>query len=90
MRVRRYRERENSVTESPESVTNVTNSVTENVTVDVTQYPSILQALTDPIKRGKLQDICDVLGKRKLLHKVEYGCGGMSFDIVQELLEVTA
>lgn len=85
-RVKRYRERQN-VTQSPDSVTESVDSVT----LDVTQYHPILYALSDPIKRKKLQDICKALDHRNLQPRLYYGCGdySISFDIIEDLLEAT-
>lgn len=85
-RMKRYRERNKvgeNVTQSPDSVTESTDSVT--------QYHPILQALTDPVKRKKLQDICNALDRRGLQSKVYYGAGrySLSMDVVEDLLETT-
>ena len=56
----------------------------------ITEYHPILNALIDPVKRQKLQAICDSLGKRNLLSKVYYGTRQpVDFDMVNELLEAT-
>lgn len=78
MRVQRYRERQN-VTQSP-----------ENVTLDVTQYPAILYALTDCEKRKKLEKIYNSLNEFKVADKVYYGMRNpVPFDVVGDLLEAT-
>lgn len=79
-RVKRYRERQKSVTLGVDSVT-----------LDVTQYPPIVYALADPIKRKKLQDICKALEHRNLQSRLYYGCGdfSISFDVIEDLLEAT-
>lgn len=77
-RMRKYRE-------------GVTKGVTlEGVTGEgVTRYPAIMYALTDPIKRAKLEKICQSLKDHHVLGDVRYGCFGPTFDVVSELLEVT-
>ena len=54
-------------------------------------YHPVLYALTDPIKRKKLEKICESLGNRRLLDRVFYGAGKHSLDMgtVKDLLEVT-
>ena len=86
-RVRRYREKQKSVTQSPESVT----ESEESVTLDVTQYPAILIALVDPIKRVKLEKIYQSLNTFNQAENVYYGCGRGStpFDVVGDLLDAT-
>lgn len=88
LRVQRYRERQKSVTQSPESVTESVDSVTQ----DVTQYPAIIYALTDPVKRKKLEKITQSLKIHKQDMNVYYGypnMGGVPFDVVGDLLEAT-
>lgn len=79
-RVRRYRNKHKGVT-------------LEGVTGQgVTQYPAILYALTDPIKRKKLEAITQSLKEFKVADKVFYGypgLGGVPFDVVSEYLEAT-
>ena len=77
-----------------DTVTNVTQSVTKatnNVTLDVTQYPDnmkpLLCALGDPVKRDKLRAICESLSSKDLLKHVRYGCYGVTMHTVSELLE---
>lgn len=57
----------------------------------VTQYPAILQALTDPTKRRKLEKIYQSLRDFKQEKNVYYGYPdrGVPFDLVGELLEAT-
>lgn len=93
LRVQRYRERQKSVTNSGENVTQSPESVTESeesVTQDVTQYPAIIYALTDPIKRKKLEAITQSLKTFKVADKVFYGISGIPFDVVGDLLEATS
>lgn len=72
----------------------VTKGVTsQGVTEEgVTQYPSIMYALADPIKRRKLEKICQSLSDHNVLDKVYYGypgLGGIRFDGVRDLLYAT-
>ena len=55
-----------------------------------TQYPALLYALADPIKRAKLRRICESLKNHNQLENVYYGYGESSvpFDIVHEYLGV--
>ena len=57
--------------------------------VGLTEYPAIVRAITDPIKRKKLERISQELNSRGLGKDVRYGIGGPTFDIVAKLLEVT-
>ena len=77
-RMKRYRNKKRN--ESPNSVT-----------VDVTQYPPILYALVDPVKREKLEDICLSLKEFRQEKNVYLGCGkhSMPFDMVGDYLEAT-
>ncbi len=92
-RVERYRDRQKSVTEALPNVTQSPNSVTESVdsvTQDVTHYPAIIYALTDPIKRKKLEAIAQSLKEFKQAENVYYGCRDpVPFDVVGDLLEAT-
>ncbi len=56
---------------------------------DVTQYPAIVYALTDPEKRKKLEKIYHSLNEFKVADKVYYGISGIPFDVVGDLLEAT-
>lgn len=55
-------------------------------------YPPIIHAITDPVKRKKLEAICESLDNHKLLSKVYYGAGAHSVDFgtVSDLLAATA
>ena len=55
------------------------------------QYPAILLALTDPIKRRKLEKITESLKNHNQLKNVYYGYPdkGIPFDLVGDLLEAT-
>lgn len=52
-------------------------------------YPAIILALTDPIKRVKLEKITQSLKEHSVSELVRYGVLGPTFDVVGELLEVT-
>jgi len=78
LRVQRYRDKHNSVT-GPKDVTQE----------DVTQYPSILLAMVDPVKRGKLEKICRELKNHGVLRELRYGTEGPTFEAVSELLSLT-
>jgi hypothetical protein len=62
----------------------------------ITDYPAIVYALIDPIKREKLQRICKSLDKKlsdgsNLLNIVHYGTSDyIPMSKVRELLQVTA
>ena len=78
-RVKRYRERAKAL-----------QSKVGSVTQDVTQYPPILYALTDPIKRKKLEAISSALSVRDLTSKVYYGLRHpVPFDLIGDYLEAT-
>lgn len=85
-RVRRYRDKQKGVTK--EGVTGL--GVTSNVRPTTDNYPAVLYALTDPIKRKKLEKIYHSLKEHNALGKVRYGIEGHTFDIIGELLEVTS
>jgi len=57
----------------------------------ITQYPAIVLALVDPIKRKKLEKIYQSLKDFKQEKNVYYGhpYKGVPFDLVGDLLEVT-
>lgn len=60
-------------------------------TEGITKYPAIVYALIDPIKRDKMQKICDSLESRGLLDAVHYGTRDfIPMSKVKELLGVTA
>ena len=86
-RMKRYRnkKRNETVTESPQSVTESVDSVTADVTV----HPAIVRAITDPKIRPKIERISGELNSRGLGNDVRYGIDGPTFDVVNELLEVT-
>lgn len=49
--------------------------------------PCILEALV--CERERLAKVCASLREHKQLDGVMYGCGGLSFDFVEQLLQVT-
>jgi hypothetical protein len=51
------------------------------------EYPAIVQALTDPIKRKKLESITSELKSRRVADCMRYGIEGPTFDIVGDLLD---
>ena len=84
LRKQRQRDKERDIV----SVT--TGGVTgQGVTLDVTQYPAILLALTDPNKRQKLEKITQSLKDFNQEKNVRYGVNGPTFDVVGDLLEAT-
>ena len=56
--------------------------------VQGSQYPALLYALADPIKRAKLRRICESLKNHGVLQDVNYGIGGPTFNEVSEYLAV--
>jgi len=57
------------------------------------EYPAIIYALTDPVKRKKLEKITQSLKIHKQAENVYYGylgLGGVPFDVVGDLLEATS
>ena len=68
-----------------EGVTGLT-GVTET---GVTEYPAVIEALVDPVKRAKLEKIYHSLASHNVETQVRYGLWGPTFDIIGELLEVT-
>ena len=78
LRVQRYRKKKSSVTLVTQSP--------KNVTLDVTQYPPLLEALADIKKRAKLRVICQSLNEHHLMAEVRYGVSGVTMDVVSELL----
>lgn len=57
--------------------------------IDVKEYPAILEALVDPIRRPKLKRIRDGLKAKGLMDKVFYGVGGLNFEDIDKLLVST-
>ena len=55
----------------------------------ITQYPAIVEALCDPVKRNKLEAIYQSLKAHNVLGEVRYGVFGPTFEVVGEMLEVT-
>ncbi len=55
----------------------------------LTEYPAIIHALADPIKRKKLEKITQSLKDFNQEKNTRYGVAGPSFDVIGELLEAT-
>jgi len=55
----------------------------------LTEYPAVIEALVDPVKRAKLEKIYHSLASHDVEAQVRYGLWGPTFDIIGELLEVT-
>ena len=54
-----------------------------------TEYPAIIRALIDPIKREKLEKIHQSLKEHKVLREVRYGTSGPTFELIGDMLEAT-
>ncbi len=71
----------------------ITKGITsEGITEEgITQYPAIIHALADPVKRAKLEKIYQSLNEFKQAKNAYYGCGedSVPFDVVGDLLEAT-
>ena len=63
--------------------------VTSGVTNDGVTYPAIIYALTDPVKRKKLEKITLSLKDFKQAENVCYGVNGPAFDAIGDLLDAT-
>jgi len=50
-----------------------------------------MDILIDPVKRKKLERVCDELKNHKVIEQVYYGCGAnpIRMDVVGEMLDVT-
>jgi len=101
-RQRRYREKRKGVTEgvTPEGVTPESVTLSDGriwhpdpkywrpkVDRKESDYPAIVQALTDPIKRKRLESITRELKSRRVADCMRYGIAGPTFDIVGDLLD---
>ena len=60
-----------------------------NYVLDPHKYPAILYALTDPVKRKKLEKITQSLKDFKQAENVCYGVNGPAFDVIGDLLDAT-
>jgi len=60
---------------------------TKNIEVST---PAIVKALTDPKKRAMLKFISEDLKRKHLGDQLRYGVFGPTFEVIAELLEVTA
>jgi len=49
-----------------------------------------VKALTDPKKRAMLEFVSEDLKRKHLGDQLRYGVSGPTFDVISELLEVTA
>lgn len=76
-----------NVTQSPESVT----KMSENVTPNVTSEHPVMKYLIDPDQRKKMEAIVQSLKDHNQLPNVSLGCGkhSLPLDVVGELLEIT-
>ncbi len=80
---------------NPDIVQPIMSNPKEEIMSNPKQYPAIVYALVDPIKRDKLQRICKSLDKKlsdgsNLLNLVHYGTSDyIPMSKVKELLEVT-
>ena len=63
----------------------------KGITVGITKYHPIMDILIDPVKRKKLERVCDELKNHKVIEQVYYGCGAnpIRMDVVSEMLDVT-
>ena len=79
------------VTKSGVTDTGVTEEGVTGLTglTGVTEYPAVIEALVDPVKRAKLEKIYHSLASHNVEAQVRYGLWGPTFDIIGELLEVT-
>ena len=85
-RVKRYRDKQKSVTQPTEC-----NAQTiKDVTPDVTPYNPLMTHLVDPIKRRKLQAICDAFDGSPYSKKITFGYHGANLDEVSQMLNLTA
>lgn len=83
----------NSVDKVVETVDKITGSVdivVKPVDRVSTEYPALLYALADPVKRAKLRRISESLKNHGVLQDVTYGIGGPTFSEVSEYLAVLA
>ena len=85
-RVRRYRDKQKSVTQPTECNAQTTKDVTPNVT----PYNDLMTHLVDPIKRRKLQAIFDAFTNSPHGKKVTFGYHGANLDEVRQMLDLTA
>ena len=53
----------------------------------VTEYPPVIYALTDSVRRGKLEAIVQSLRNHKQADNVFYGVSGLTMETVGELLD---
>lgn len=72
--VKRYRDKKKGITG-------------QGITLKESEYPAILRAICDPIKREKLERITRELKAHGVSESVRYGIDGPTFDQVGELLD---
>jgi len=60
----------------------------KGMTEGMTEYPAIVKALVD--KRPMLEYVSEDLRKKGLARDLRYGVWGPDFEVIGELLEVTA
>lgn len=85
-RVRRYRDKRKGVTQP----TGCNAQTTKDVTPDVTPYNALMTHLVDPLKRRKLQAICDAFDNSPCGKKITFGYHGANLDEVRQMLDLTA
>jgi len=62
----------------------------ENVRPKELEYNDLMTHLTDPLKRRKLQAICDAFDGSPCGKKVTFGYHGANLDEVRQMLDLTA
>ena len=78
-----------------EAVKKATRRYRKGITGGITENgegitPAIVKALVDPKKRAMLEYISEDLKRKHLGDQLRYGIGGPTFEVISELLEVTA
>ena len=77
----------------------ITKGITQNVIPDnpkcntqnvIPEYNDLMTHLVDPIKRRKLQAICDAFDGSPCGKKVTFGYHGANLDEVSQMLDLTA
>jgi hypothetical protein len=62
----------------------------ENVRPKELEYNDLMTHLTDPLKRRKLQAICDAFDGSPCGKKIMFGYHGANLDEVRQMLDLTA
>ena len=62
----------------------------ENVRPKELEYNDLMTHLTDPLKRKKLQAICDAFDGSPYGKKITFGYHGANLDEVSQMLDLTA